>query len=128
MKVYNVKVYDINEYIIGGNLHLATIRKLDKIMVVKKIFFVREIITNKPIFIYDNNYIRTKEHIKYIKKYGYILGINKNNLVDKNIATVNDLEKYKYFFIWSNYRRFVKDHTSRTNINNRIEKIKAKIK
>lgn len=68
MKIYNVNVYDIDQYITNSNIEFVKVRKLDKIIVVKNLFGVHEVVTNQPIIVYKDNYFMNKYHIRYAKK------------------------------------------------------------
>ena len=134
MKVYNVNVYTIHPYYTTindkrtGNEY-ALVKKIDKIMVTKTLFGVKEIITRQPLLVYDHNYMDFDKKIqKYFLKYDIILGVNKNSLRPKNLAIASKLDEYKNNFVWSNFRKVIKVYNSQKEINERINKIKEKIK
>lgn len=134
MKVYNVNVYTIHPYYTTINdkktgIEYVLVKKIDKIMVTKNLFGVREVITKKPLIVYDNNYIElNKKRKKYYLKHGVVLGINKSSLKAKNLVVASELDRYKNRFVWSKFRKIIKIHDSQLVINERIEKIKRKIK
>ena len=128
MKIYNVNVYDINAYITNNRNLITVIKKLDKIMVYKSLFHVRELVTNQPINVYDKNYDVKQKHFNYFYKYNCILGINKDSLIDENLATVQELEKYKYKLTKIKYLRFQKDSNTQVEIDKKIEQAKRMVK
>ena len=127
MKIYNVNVYDIDQYITNSNSEFVRVRKLDKIIVVKNLFGVYEVVTNQPIIVYKDNYFMNKYHIRYAKKYGFLLGVNKSDLKDINFPTRNNLIMYRSMFIWSNFRSFIKDRSTEKQINNKVMKLEKKL-
>ena len=128
MRIYNVNVYDINQYFKVESNKFVSIKKIDKIIVVKNLFGVHELITNQPLIIYNDNYFIEKRHIKYFLKYEFFIGINKKDLIDKNMVTAKELDKYGDMFVWSRFREFVRDRSTQEQINYKIKKISKKIK
>ena len=124
MKIYNVNVYDVNHYYKVESEMYISIKKVDKIVVVKDLFGVREAVTNLPLNVYKDNYVLTKKYIKHYMKYKLMLGVNKRDLINKNLATSDILDKYASMFVWSNFRKFVKVYDDQKYIDNKIRKIK----
>ena len=133
MKIYNVKVYNINQYYTtlkgkDTGKRFVSIEKIDNIMVTKGLLGVREIITGFPVIIYDKNYILNKKYLKFYKKHRIVLGINKSSLELKNLVIASELDEYKNNFVWSNFRKIIKVYNSQKEIDKKIANIKRKIK
>ena len=91
MKVYNVNVYSecfLTPYTIE---HVSLV---DKIIVKKSIFGLREIITGKKINIIDSMEYSLITNYSDLKKYGCALGVQRKDLVNKNLATMDELNNY----------------------------------
>ena len=54
MKVYNVNVYDIDQFGIKYG-KMGFIKSIGKIMVTKNFFSAKEIITHQPIIVFSND-------------------------------------------------------------------------
>lgn len=128
MKVYKVNVYNINQYHKVKSNQFVSINKIDKIIVVKDLFGVHELITNQPLIVYDDIYYVDDMQIKYFSKYGFIIGINKNDLTDENLITHRDLTIYQSMFILSKFYKFMNDKSTQDQINYKIKKIDKRIK
>ncbi len=130
MKVYNVKVYDLDQFgtkygIMGDKM------PVDNIMITKGLFGAKEIITHQPIKIFSNASILSRIDLEYYRKYGFVLGANELSLAYKNMAFKNDLDEYAESFLESDFikylRKYDSDSLNQSNIDYRIEKIKRKM-
>lgn len=130
MKVYNVNVYDIDQFGIYGKI--GGIYKIDKIMVTRGLFGVREIITHQPIKVFDKDSILDKIDMAYYKKYGFVLGINKMSLAYKNMVIKSSLTKYATDFLKSDFLKFLREYDSdainQEIVDYRINKILKKMR
>lgn len=130
MKVYNVNVYDIDQFGIYGKI--GGIYKIDKIMVTRGLFGVREIITHQPIKVFDKDSILDKIDMVYYKKYDFVLGINKMSLAYKNMVIKSCLTKYAADFLKSDFLKFLRkydtDAIDQEIVDYRINKILKKMR
>ena len=130
MKVYNVNVYDIDQFGIYGKI--GNIYKIDKIMVTRGLFGVREIITHQPIKVFDKDSILDKIDMAYYKKYDFVLGISKMSLVYKNMVIKSSLTKYAADFLKSDFLKFLREYDSdaidQEIVDYRINKILKKMR
>ena len=130
MKVYNVNVYDIDQFGIYGKI--GNIYKIDKIMVTRGLFGVREIITHQPIKVFDKDSILDKIDMAYYKKYDFVLGINKMSLAYKNMVIKSSLTKYAADFLKSDFLKFLREYDSdaidQEIVDYRINKILKKMR
>lgn len=130
MKIYNVNVYDIDQFGIYGKI--GNIYKIDKIMVTRGLFGVREIITHQPIKVFDKDSILDKIDMAYYKKYDFVLGINKMSLAYKNMVIKSSLTKYAADFLKSDFLKFLREYDSdaidQEIVDYRINKILKKMR
>lgn len=105
MKLYNVNVYTLSHSLI----ECGKLLYLDKIVVEKKFFAVREIITKEPLMVVsaDEHLMNRLNFYKYDKD-GYLLTVKKEELIDKKKATIEDVEDYVNRFNDSNISRVFK--------------------
>lgn len=131
MKVYNVSVYDIDLFDTKGN-GIASLNKVDKIMVYRNMFCAKEIITHQPIIVFDNRYFRSKIDVSFYTKYGFLIGVNERSIAYKNIPSIGTLDEYGDNFLESDFLKYLRNYTDdgldQEIINKRIEEIKRKIK
>lgn len=103
MKVYNVNVYNINQFNKVGQLEY-----IDKIMVTRSLFGAREIVTRQLVDVVPDEGISNKINIDYYGKYGYVLGVRRKSLRSKNVANDKELWQYAKSFMSSNFFSFIK--------------------
>ena len=126
MKIYSVNVYDINQYYKIKSDKFVSITKVDKIIVTKGLFGIRELITRQQIYGFKGNFNIDQNCINYANKYGFILGINESNLTDKKIAKEHDVIDYKNKFISSNYCQYLEKNSNRYDVKRKIKNMKRK--
>ena len=120
MKVYNVNVYDVDQFKQIGKLEY-----IDTVMVVRTMFGAREIVTRQLIDIITDEGIANKVNMRYYGKYGYVLGVRNKSFNSKNIATDVDLWKYAKEFMSSKYLSFVRKNKE-DNLNQAIVDYRVK--
>lgn len=103
MKVYNVNVYDVEQFKQIGKLELV-----DNIMVTRGLFGAREIVTGQLVDIITDEGISNKVDMRYYGKYGYVLGVRNKSFNSKNVANDRDLWRYAKEFMSSKYLAFIR--------------------
>ena len=130
MKVYNVNVYDIDQFGIKYG-KMGFIKSIGKIMVTKNFFSAKEIITHQPIIVFSNDSLLSRIDMEYYKKYGYVLGVNELSFAYKNMIFQGDLDEYAKEFLESDFLKFLRKYDSdalnQSRIDYEIEKTKRKI-
>lgn len=137
MKIYNVTVYDIDiivpnttTFIIRPNM--ASLKKLDQIMVTKTVFGAREIITRLPIITYNKDNFMSRISYRYLERHGFVFGIDEASFKHKNIASTKSLEEYKSTFLKSKFLKYIREYDIDTldqyKVDKKIEKVKYKVK
>ena len=126
MRVYNVSVYNIDQFDKIGNLEY-----IDNVMVTMGMFYAREIVTGQPFKIVSDS-ITSKIDISFLTKYGYVVGIKNNSLSYKNVVIDKTVEKYRTSFLESNFlkflRKYEKDPIDQDIVDYRINKVLKKMK
>ncbi len=103
MKVYNVSVYNVEQFNKIGQLEY-----IDKIMVTRSLFGAREIVTRQLVDIVSDEGISNKIDMNYYGKYGYVLGVRSKSLLSKNVANDKELWEYAKGFMESDFFSFIK--------------------
>jgi len=133
-KIYNVRVYKI-----GHSFDIGEMYELkDRALVKKTILGVKEIITGEPLKKVQNKmpddssfFTGDLDFFTYEKK-GCVLGVLKEDLNEKNIATRKDLIKYVYTFKGTKLCEKImnmrdKDEKEKEKIKKRLDKIETKL-
>lgn len=131
MKAYNVSVYDIDLFNSKGK-GICSKEKVDKIIVYRTIFGVKEIITHQPFIIFDKRYFTSTIDMSFYEKYGFLLGVDERSIAYKNISSKSNLEEYEKVFLESDFLKYLRNYTDdgldEEIIHKRIDQIKRKIK
>ncbi len=89
MKVYNVNIYEIDHKVAPGNLwHKG--HGLVKV----NMFGAREIVTNTKLRICDKNDPDGNVFFSIYEKQGYLLGIEKSEIIDRHLASLDEVNEY----------------------------------
>ena len=120
MKIYKVKVYNIDQIYKIGDIKLV-----DEIIVKKTFFGLKEIVSEQPIIIFDDN-MHSKIDNEYYIKHGYVLGVNQKDLNRENLVTdkINYTEEFKN----SKFANFIKNNRKIFIDNVTIDEEKKNIK
>lgn len=109
-----MKVYKVNVYSVGHSIgSLGELNYLDTILVRKDFFGVDEIITKVLMKEWEekeeNTLVPSHMDFDMYNKYGYVLAIRKKDLQPKNLATMDDLDKYLNSFSESKFKKVIDD-------------------
>lgn len=120
MKVYNVNVYEVDQFKQIGKLEYV-----DNIMVTRGLFGAKEIVTGQLVDIITDEGISNKVNMRYYGKYGYVLGVRNRSFKAKNVANDKDLWKYAKSFMSSKYLAFIRK-TKEDSLNQAIVDYRVK--
>lgn len=121
MKVYNVNIYLIDHEFFPGEL-----QHKGHALVKVNMFGAREIATNKRLRICEkNNYEKNVNYHSY-EEDGYVLGVEKSELVSKHLATPSEVDNYLKKFNNSELKKYFEEIKLLTK--EEMKEVKEKIK